>query len=158
MAKEIERKFVVSADTWRPAEAGIQFKQGYLTSDSERQVRIRRAGDQAFITVKSKAVGLSRSEFEYQIPNSDAEEMLASLCLKPLIEKVRYRIDQAGFVWEVDEFHGDNEGLVLAEIELSHERQQVILPPWVGKEVSDDPRYLNTNLKEHPFRDWKQDA
>ena len=154
MPKEIERKFLVLGTSWKQSGEGRPYRQGYLSVDSNRNVRIRVAGDRAFITVKGKAVGIERSEFEYEIPVDDANEMLDGMCLKPLIEKIRYRISFEGRIWEVDEFLGDNLGLVVAEVELSHANERVAAPSWVGKEVSDDPRYLNASLVTHPFNTW----
>lgn len=154
MAEEIERKFLVLGDDWRQAGAGTGFRQGYLSSAPERVVRVRIAGEHAVLTVKGITEGVSRLEFEYPLPLADAEQMLDRLCEKPLIEKTRYRFEHAGMVWEVDEFHGDNAGLVVAEIELQHEGQHFERPPWLGEEVSDDPRYFNSNLANHPYREW----
>ncbi len=155
MALETERKFLVKDDTWRAGNpAGLFYRQGYLSRVKERVVRVRAAGGKGFITVKGITRGISRTEYEYEIPVEDANYMLDHLCEQPLIEKMRYKVPFEGMIWEVDEFQGDNLGLVLAEIELSHEGQEVIQPPWLGKEVSGDPRYYNANLVEHPFRRW----
>jgi adenylate cyclase len=154
MAKEIERKFLVKGDSWRRDRAGKPYRQGYLSTEKERTVRIRTAGDQAFITIKGVSSGASRSEYEYEIPVRDANEMLDHLCKKPLIEKTRYRIPHDNLVWEVDEFAGENRGLVLAEVELKDENQEVSLPSWIGREVTDDRRYFNVNLVEEPFSKW----
>jgi CYTH domain-containing protein len=153
MGKEIERKFLVRQGEW-PKNEGVTYRQGYLSTVKERTVRVRIAGDAAFLTVKGISKGATRAEFEYDIPVSDAEEMLDHLCEQPLIEKRRYEIEHGGLTWEVDEFFGNNEGLVLAEVELESEDQQFERPPWVGEEVTDDPRYFNANLVEHPYRDW----
>jgi CYTH domain-containing protein len=117
-------------------------------------VRVRVVGDRGFLTIKGKSEGISRSEFEYGIPVEDAEEMLDTLCDRPLSEKMRYVLDVEGVRWEVDEFQGENEGLILAEVELSDADQEIVLPDWVGQEVSDDPRYFNANLAKHPFTRW----
>lgn len=154
MAQEIERKFRVSGDDWRGLAEGQEFRQGYLSTVAERTVRVRRKGDQGFLTVKGISVGAARAEFEYEIPLADADEMLDTLCEKPIIEKTRYRIPYQGFVWEVDEFAGANAGLIVAEIELSDEEQTFPKPPWIGEEVTDDPRYFNANLIAHPFKVW----
>jgi adenylate cyclase len=153
MAKEIERKFLVANDTWRSALPGCRYTQGYLSRDPERIVRVRQAGSSAFITIKGITRGTTRQEFEYSIPVSDAEALM-KLCLRPLIEKTRYVVEYQGKHWEVDEFHGDNRGLILAEIELEREDEPVDLPPWIGEEVSHDARYFNANLVEHPFTRW----
>jgi CYTH domain-containing protein len=154
MAKEIERKFLVKDDSWRTGDKGKQYRQGYLSTAKNRTVRIRTAGDEAFITVKGLSTGASRAEYEYKIPFEDAKEMLDHLCEKPLIEKTRYRVPHEDLVWEVDEFAGANRGLVLAEVELNDERQSVALPKWVGQEVTGGDRYYNVNLVERPFTKW----
>ena len=154
MANEIERKFLLKNDTWRGQEKGKRYRQGYLSIVKERTVRVRTAGDKGFLTVKGITVGASRPEYEYKIPLKDANEMLDQLCERPLIEKTRYRISHAGLVWEVDEFEGDNRGLVTAEVELKDEHQSVTLPDWVGEEVTGDPRYFNANLVAKPFTQW----
>jgi CYTH domain-containing protein len=117
-------------------------------------VRVRVAGERAYLTIKGPRVGLARPEFEYPIPVEDANQLLDGLCPRPFIEKVRYRIEHQGLVWEVDEFSGENQGLVLAEVELTHEAQSVPLPPWIGEEVSEDPRYYNSNLARRPYTRW----
>lgn len=154
MANEIERKFLLKNDTWRGQDKGKRYRQGYLSIVKERTVRVRTAGDTGFLTVKGITVGASRPEYEYKIPLKDANEMLDQLCERPLIEKTRYRISHAGLVWEVDEFEGDNRGLVTAEVELKDEHQSVTLPDWVGEEVTGDPRYFNANLVAKPFTQW----
>ena len=154
MGKEIERKFLVTGDGWRAGQ-GSDYRQGYLSTDKERTVRVRIAGDTARLTVKGITEGATRAEYEYRIPVADAEIMLDTLCLRPLIEKRRYRIEHQGMTWEVDEFHGDNAGLVVAEIELQDEQQTFTKPPWVGAEVTDDARFYNANLVAHPYRHWK---
>ena len=157
MGREIERKFLVEGTGWRMGE-GIEYCQGYLSTVKERTVRVRRAGDKAYLTIKSVNVGATRSEYDYEIPVPDANEMLEHLCRRPLVEKRRYRVEHAGLMWEIDEFSGENEGLVLAEVELTREHLAVQRPPWVGKEVTDDPRYFNANLVEHPYQKWSHDT
>jgi len=152
MGVEIERKFLVTGEAWRSAEA-VYYCQGYLSRAKERTVRVRIAGDSAFLTIKGAAQGISRVEFEYSIPIADARQLL-TLCEQPLIEKTRRKIPFAGFVWEVDEFLGDNLGLVVAEIELPREDAEFVRPDWVGEEVTYDPRYFNANLGRHPFSRW----
>jgi CYTH domain-containing protein len=120
----------------------------------ERTVRVRTAGEKGFLTIKGISVGATRSEYEYEIPVSDANEMLDRLCERPLIEKIRYRVPHAGLVWEIDEFEGENRGLIIAEVELKDERQSVTLPGWVGREVTGDSRYFNANLVAKPFTTW----
>lgn len=153
MALEIERKFLVNSDSWRPLATPEEFVQGYLSSSPERTVRVRIRGDAAFLTIKGKTIGLTRSEFEYPIPLADARQML-TLCESPLIEKTRHRLTHAGRLWEIDEFKGENAGLIVAEVELESEHAHVQLPPWIGREVSGDPRYFNSNLIKRPFRTW----
>ncbi len=153
MGKEIERKFLLVGDTWKGLAEGIPFRQGYLNSAQERVVRVRTMGPKAALTIKGENVGPTRLEFEYEIPFADCEELL-ELCEQPLIEKTRYRIETAHLVWEVDEFHGVNEGLVVAECELESEDQEIEKPDWVGEEVTGDPRYFNSNLIAHPYTQW----
>jgi CYTH domain-containing protein len=160
MATEIERKFRVIGESWRQqAGPGKSYRQGYLSTDPERTVRVRTVhSDQGFVTIKGKTVGSRRSEFEYAIPYADAQEMLDTLCLRPLIEKTRYRIPHAGLVWEIDEFGGDNSGLVVAEVEMTDENQPLEAPDWIGKDVTADPRYYNANLVARPFSQWHSSA
>ena len=145
MALEIERKFLVTSDAWRKGAKGLRLRQGYLSLDPERTVRVRLAGEQAWITVKGLTRGATRDEFEYAIPPKDAAAMLDGLC-SAVLEKTRYRVRFGGNTWEVDEFHGKNEGLLLAEIEMEAEGSTISLPPWIGDEVTDNPRYYNSNL------------
>ncbi|HEY6675249.1 MAG TPA: CYTH domain-containing protein [Terrimicrobium sp.] len=153
MGTEIERKFLVVGNDWRAGASGTSYIQGYLSRDVARIVRIRQAGPAAYLTIKGIAQGASRPEFEYPIPLSDARQLM-NLCLRPLVEKTRYVIKYASKRWEVDEFRGDNRGLILAEIELSREDEAVDIPPWIGQEVSGDPRYFNSYLSEHPYTQW----
>ena len=154
MPQEIERKFLVKREDWRVPGTGTPYRQGYLSTVPGRSVRIRLIRDKGFITVKGISVGATRAEYEYEIPAGEAGEMLDNLCERPLIEKTRYRIEHQGLVWEVDEFDGDNAGLIIAEVELDREDQVVVLPDWVGKEVTGDPRYYNASLVAHPFASW----
>lgn len=155
MNREIERKFLVDTRAWRPDPArGVAFRQGYLSVDPARVVRVRRAGDRAFLTIKGVTAGFARAEFEYPIPVADADAMLDQLCLRPIIEKTRYRESWAGFQWDVDVFGGENAGLVVAEVELSSPTEVVPLPPWVGDEISEDERYANARLVDHPYARW----
>jgi adenylate cyclase len=157
MALEIERKFLVTDDSWRrQADAGEVYKQGYFAAPRKASIRVRRAGDHAWLNIKSAELGVRRTEYEYEIPVNDAEEMLASLCEHPLIEKTRYHVRHGGHVWEVDVFAGDNEGLVVAEIELGDENEPFELPPWAGGEVSHDTRYYNVSLVNHPYKTWRE--
>ncbi len=156
MPTEIERKFLLKGDNWRSLGQGVAYCQGYIAADPERTVRVRIVGDQGYLTIKGKSQGIARSEFEYAIPVADAKELLQSLCQPPLIQKMRYRIPWEGLVWEVDEFAGENQGLIVAEVELTHADQAIAVPDWIGAEVSHDPRYYNSNLAKHPFQQWKQ--
>jgi adenylate cyclase len=158
MGTEIERKFLVHGTRWRDLAAGVLYRQGYISTAPERTVRVRIAGDQGYLTIKGKTQGIARSEFEYAIPVEDAAQMLDTLCDRPLIEKYRHKISLNDLIWEVDEFLGDNQGLVIAEVELHDENQAIDLPDWVGEEVSGDLRYYNASLAKHPFQRWTQDA
>ena len=153
MGTEIERKFLVTNDDWKSAPA-TYFCQGYLNRDKDRTVRIRIAGEKGILTVKGKTVGASRKEFEYEVPLEDAKQML-DLCEKPLIEKNRRVIQFESMDWEVDEFLGENKGLVVAEIELESESQQFKKPDWIGEEVTEDPRYFNSRLSVNPYSQWQ---
>jgi adenylate cyclase len=153
MASEIERKFLVANDSWNDGSPGIRMAQGYLSMDPDRNVRIRLAGENAWITIKGRTRGITRSEHEYPIPAGDARDLLA-ICLPSVIDKTRHRVDFGGYVWEIDVFHGENEGLVLAEVELEEESANPPLPPWVGQEVSHDARYFNANLATNPVGGW----
>jgi CYTH domain-containing protein len=152
--QEIERKFLVNSDAWRGLAAGVHIRQGYLSFARGRTVRVRTVGGQGFLTIKGSRRGISRAEFEYPIPLADADHMLDYLCEQPLIDKTRHEIPHAGFTWEVDEFHGRNAGLVVAEIELPSEDAAFEKPDWVGEEVSLDPRYSNSHLVRAPFSTW----
>ena len=155
MGMEIERKFLVINDHWRAAaEACVDVIQGYFTTDQQCSIRVRLSGDNANLNIKSATLGITRSEYDYPIPAADAREMLEHLCTKPLIEKKRYQVRYALHHWEIDVFSGANSGLVVAEIELAHVDEQFTRPDWVGAEVSDDPRYYNVCLVNHPYRDW----
>ena len=153
MALEIERKFLVKDDTWR-SEKGTLYRQGYLNSAKERTVRVRIIDDKGYLTVKGISRGAVRAEYEYEIPVAEAEAMLDDLCEKPLIEKMRCKIESKGFVWEVDEFFGENQGLLVAEVELESEDQTFVKPEWVGEEVTGDTKYFNANLIHHPYSKW----
>jgi adenylate cyclase len=153
MAIEIERKFLVTSNGWRINEP-VQIRQGYLNRDPDRTVRVRTAGNQAWITVKGRTTGSVRSEFEYPIPLNDADALLL-LCERPLLEKRRYHFEHDGRTWEVDEFLGENEGLVVAEIELDTPDAEFSMPSWIGVEVTHDSRYFNSNLSVSPFTTWK---
>ncbi len=154
MPTEIERKFLVKDDRWRSLGQGKPYWQGYLTTSPERSVRVRIAGDKGFLTIKGKTVGATRSEYEYAIPVDHAREMLQNLCVPPLVQKTRYRVEWEGLLWEIDEFEAENKGLIMAEVELTDANQTVILPDWIGEEVTHDSRYYNSNLAQHPFSQW----
>ena len=153
MGKEIERKYLVRGEAWRKLAQGVRYRQGYLSTVKERTVRVRTVDDRGYLTVNGVTVGATRKEFEYDIPRADAASLL-EMCEQPLVEKVRYKIPFGGLTWEVDEFEGANQGLVVAECELSSEDQRIELPPWIGEEVTADPRYFNSNLIAHPFSKW----
>jgi len=153
MALEIERKFLVKGTSWRTVH-GVRYSQGYLNRDKGRTVRVRVAGDRAFLTIKGETHGATRAEFEYAIPVADAQALLA-MCDGPLVDKVRHEVVHGGLKWEIDEFLGDNTGLVIAEIELKSEDQPFSRPDWLGEEVTGDPRYYNSNLAAHPYREWR---
>ena len=153
MGKEIERKFLVKGEAWKELGEGVLYRQGYLNSRKERVVRVRTMGPKAALTIKGIAVGATRLEFEYDIPLDDCNQLL-ELCEQPLIEKTRYKIPYGGLIWEVDEFHGVNEGLVVAECELESEDQSIDQPEWIGPEVTGDSRYFNSKLIASPFSTW----
>jgi adenylate cyclase len=155
MHQEIERKFLVKNSGYRHFIKPLYIHQGFLSTEKERVVRVRIHGKKAYLTVKGITKGISRAEFEYKIPVADAKNMLENLCIKPTIIKYRYKINVEGFTWEVDEFLGENEGLVIAEIELRSDDQQFPRPDWLGEEVTSDTRYYNANLVKNPFKHWK---
>ena len=154
MGIEIERKFLLKNDTWRSLAKGTKYRQGYLNSTKERTVRVRTIDDRGFLTIKGPNIGATRVEYEYDIPEHDAMAMLDDLCEKPIIEKNRYKINYAGLIWEVDEFFGENKGLVVAEVELENEGQRFEKPDWIGDEVTGDPKYFNSNLVINPYIKW----
>ena len=154
MAQEIERKFRVANDDWRAmATSSSSLKQGYLSSSAEATVRVRLEDNLGTVTIKSKTNGITRNEFEYAIPAQEAKELLM-LCSGPLIEKIRYLIPQENHTWEIDVFEGDNDGLIIAEIELTSDEDYFAKPQWLGEEVSGDSRYYNSNLATHPYVNW----
>jgi CYTH domain-containing protein len=155
MGKEIERKFLVVGNAWRELAEGELFRQGYISTVKERVIRVRTVGNKGTLTVKGITVHGSRLEYEYEIPLKDANEMLeTSYCEQPIIEKRRYTIPYGGFIWEVDEFQGVNKGLIVAEIELADIDQEFPKPDWIGDDVTDDPRYFNSNLIAKPYAMW----
>ena len=155
MATEIEHKYLVKHDHWKNVQPdrSINIRQGYLLTDPDKTIRVRTSGDQGYLTVKGKSTGASRLEFEYEIPVADAIALLSVFCSN-LIEKTRHMVTHAGKVWEVDVFRGDNDGLIVAEIELTHENENYSLPPWADKNVTNDARYANSNLSVKPFTTW----
>jgi adenylate cyclase len=154
MAREIERKFLVRDKHYRRLAKPIPYRQGYLSVARDRIVRVRIKADRAFLAIKGMTDGVTRTEYEYEIPIAEAEHMLAYLCEKPIIEKDRYMIECNGLEWSVDEFHGPNEGLIVAEVHLQDENQQIALPEWVGKEVSHEPKYFSSSLVRNPYSKW----
>jgi adenylate cyclase len=151
MKQEIERKFMVKGNDYRYLGTKNFIVQGYLCTDENRVVRVRISGNSATLTIKGKNTGVARNEFEYPIPVDDAK-ILLELCIKPLIEKYRYTVHYEGMIWEVDEFMGENHGLVIAEIELKSKNQEFKKPEWVGDEVTSDPRFFNVSLVHFPYK------
>lgn len=155
MGIEIERKFLVRDDRWRQrVERSARMRQGYLTSDARCSVRVRLADGQGFLNIKSGTLGIRRSEYEYPVPAAEAEEILDALCEKPLLEKIRHFVRHGQHLWEIDEFAGDNAGLIVAEIELSHPDEPFDRPGWLGEDVSHDIRYYNSQLARRPYKTW----
>lgn len=158
MGTEVERKFLVTSGAWRPAvRCSEPMVQVYLASDPACSIRVRIAGDAAHLNIKGRTIGASRPEFEYPIPLTDATEMMHTFG-GPSVEKVRHHVEYDGWEWEVDEFSGANEGLVVAEIELDQEDDAFAPPPWLGREVTGDARYYNMTLAAHPWREWRHEA
>ena len=158
MSIEIERKFLVISDEYKRIGKPVRIVQGYICSSPERVVRVRIKGDEAFITIKDATTGFARYEFEYQIPVAEAHQMLQCVCQQPIIDKTRWIVVAADDkVWEVDEFHADNEGLVVAEIELQHSTDSFALPRWIGQEVTGVERYYNACLFSNPYSQWTAD-
>ena len=154
MAIEIERKFLVKKNSWTRPNEGTLYIQGYLSSSPETTVRIRIAGKIGFITIKGKTTGFSREEFEYEIPVEDAEILLKK-CKNAPLKKIRYKVLLNGTLWEIDEFLEENSGLLMAEVELPDEKASFFRPEWLGKEVTDDKRYHNSHIAQHPFKTWE---
>ncbi len=167
MGVEIERKFLIISEHWRHEVLSYKrLVQGYLSTARQCTVRVRSehplgptssgptTQGRAWITIKGPVQGVTRSEFEYEIPTSEAAELLTQFCRDSIIDKVRYLVDFEGKTWEIDEFQGNNFGLMVAEVTLTHEAERFTPPDWLGREVSHDPRYFNSNLSKHPFKDW----
>ncbi len=154
MKIETERKFLLSGDGWKEGATAIHFKQAYVNEPGENTVRVRIEGERGVLTIKSKTKGISRQEYEYEIPLEDAEGLL-KICRTPVVEKYRYKVKYAGHLWEIDEFVGTNAGLVMAEIELSSEDEYFEKPEWIGEEVTADKRYYNSHLARYPYSQWK---
>ncbi len=154
---EIERKFLVLNDGWKGRAQGVAYRQGYVARTQNRTVRIRIAGGKGVLNIKFRGEGIARSEFEYPVPLEEAEAMLASISPAEIIEKTRYTFEDCGSRWEVDEFHGANEGLVVAEIELGSERQEFKRPAWLGREISHVSRYFNAELSRQPYSRWSEE-
>jgi adenylate cyclase len=155
MGTEIEKKYLIANDGWRKhADEGTYMVQGYMGSNEKSSVRIRINGDKANLNIKSKTIGIQRSEYDYAIPVDEAKEILETLCDRPFIEKTRFLVMHEGHEWEIDVFAGDNDGLIVAELELGSVDEKFARPDWLGEEVSDDPRYYNVCLVTHPFKDW----
>lgn len=159
MAVEIEKKFLLKNNNWRKLVAqSVRYKQGYFSTNKKSSIRIRVTDNSASLNIKSATLGITRNEYDYPIPLDEAEEMLEQLCNRPLLEKTRHFLMHDGNKWEIDEFLGDNQGLIVAELELEHPEQTFSKPDWLGEEVSDDPRYYNVCLVTHPYKDWGQNS
>lgn len=156
MAIEIEHKFLLANDAWRAQVShSVRYRQGYLSAQATSSIRVRISDQHAWLNIKSATLGSSRQEYEYEIPLADADEIINNLCRKPLIEKTRHFVIYDGNTWEIDEFYGDNQGLVVAEIELDAVGQAFAKPDWLGQEVTDDLRYYNNNLVNNPYSQWR---
>ncbi len=156
MAVEIEHKFLLANNDWRKQVSySVQYKQGYLSALATSSIRVRISDDHAWLNIKSATIGTQRHEYEYEIPLSDAQEIITNLCRKPIVEKTRHIVIDDGNTWEIDEFEGDNKDLIVAEIELSEVGAVFSTPAWLGKEVTSDLRYYNNNLASHPYSVWR---
>ncbi|MCW8929753.1 MAG: CYTH domain-containing protein [Gammaproteobacteria bacterium] len=157
MGIEIEKKFLLANDNWRDqVHTSVHFRQGYLIGSDKSSVRVRIEGDKSNLNIKGATLGVRRQEFEYPIPMEDANELLSTLCAEPLIEKTRHYVKVGEHTWEIDEFSGDNQGLIVAEVELSHENEIFEEQEWLGEEVSEDTRYYNSMLIKNPYKNWKE--
>lgn len=156
MAIEVEHKFLLANNDWRKQVShSVKYRQGYLSSLATNSIRVRVSDSQAWLNIKSATIGNQRFEYEYEIPMQDADEIITNLCKRPLIEKTRHFVAHDKHLWEIDEFDGDNEGLIVAEIELSKPYEVYVKPSWVGQEVTHDLRYYNNNLVIHPYSEWR---
>ena len=159
MGVEIERKFLLNSDEWRNhVDHQVEMHQGYLSRDAQASVRIRITDKKAILGIKSTRDGIYRLEYEYMIPRADAREIMAQIAHRPLIEKTRYIVHWGKHLWEIDEFHGENAGLIVAEVELASVDEQFDVPPWLGQEISTDARYYNSNLSRLPYSSWKENC
>ena len=154
MAIEIERKFLIKEKPFSIAKRSLKINQGYIINEISKVIRVREKGDDYFLTIKGNNIGISRLEYDFPISKEDAKELIFHFCKTTLIEKTRHYIEHKGHTWEVDEFHGKNNGLIVAEIELESEDEKFEIPDWVGEEVTQDDRYYNMNLAIHPFTSW----
>jgi len=162
MAREIERKFLLTNNDWKVlAYQETRFAQGYLNDISDQSakssVRVRIEGEQANMNIKSLEIGLSRDEYEYEIPLSEGKRILETLAVGPVIEKIRYLVKVNTHTWEIDEFFGDNAGLVVAEVEMNSEQETFDIPSWAGREVTEEVRFYNVSLSKRPFNSWSED-
>ena len=155
MAIEIEKKFLIKHIPFNQVEYSQKIKQGYIVSDEKKVIRVREKGDDYFITIKGNKIGISRFEFEYKIPKSDALELFENFCEMGSIKKTRHYVKHHDHTWEIDEFHADNQGLIVAEIELNTENEEFDIPGWVSEEVTTDPKYYNMNLTINPYKNWE---
>lgn len=155
MAIEIEKKFLIKHIPFNQVEYSQKIKQGYIVSDEKKVIRVREKGDDYFITIKGNKIGISRFEFEYKIPKSDALELFENFCEMGSIKKTRHYVKHLDHTWEIDEFHADNQGLIVAEIELNAENEEFDIPGWVSEEVTSDPKYYNMNLTVAPYKSWE---
>tara|TARA_B100000686_G_scaffold240644_1_gene249174 strand:- start:379 stop:858 length:480 start_codon:yes stop_codon:yes gene_type:complete len=155
MAIEIERKFLVKEIPFAMAKKSLKINQGYILNEKSKVIRVREKGDDYFLTIKGNNIGISRLEYDFPISKDDAEELIIHFCKTTLIEKTRHYVEHKGHTWEVDEFHGTNDGLIVAEIELESEDEKFEIPNWIGEEVTQDERYYNMNLAVHPYTSWE---
>ena len=155
MAIEIERKFLVKERPFAMAKRSLKINQGYILNEKSKVIRVREKGDDYFLTIKGNNIGISRLEYDFPISKDDAEELIIHFCKTTLIEKTRHYVEHKGHTWEVDEFHGTNDGLIVAEIELESEDEKFEIPNWIGQEVTQDERYYNMNLAVHPYTSWE---